>query len=67
MNIELLKEELKRKGLKQQDLAKLANTTPATISRIFNGQRNCTVEMAKKIASGLKLSSTKATSIFFGD
>lgn len=65
MNINLLKEELERKGMNQLDLATKCGLTPSTISRIFNGQRGCSVETAKKIAAGLKLSPTKAASIFF--
>lgn len=67
MKIELLKEELAKKKMKQSDLAKLAGVTPATVSRILNGQRSCTTEMAKKIKNALKLSPTKAASIFFED
>lgn len=65
MNINLLKEELERRGMNQLDLATKCGLTPSTISRIFNGQRGCSVETAKKIAAGLKLSPTKAASIFF--
>lgn len=65
MNINLLKEELERKGMNQLDLATKCGLSPSVISRLFNGQRGCSVETAKKIAAGLKLSPTKAASIFF--
>lgn len=66
MNINLLKEELERRGMNQLDLATKCGLTPSTISRMFTGQqRGCSIETAKKIAAGLKLSPTKAASIFF--
>lgn len=67
MNINLLKEELERRGMNQLDLATKCGLTPSTISRIFNGQRGCSVETAKKIVDGLKLKPKPAMSIFFED
>lgn len=41
------------KGLSQGDLAKLANTTQAVISRIENASVNYSLAMLQKIASAL--------------
>ena len=64
MNIKILKEELEHKGITQKELAMKCGINPSTISRIFSGNRDCTVEIAKRIAGELNLSHARATKIF---
>lgn len=50
-----LQGELDRRGWSVSDLAREANTYPATISNVLNGNRGIGREVAAKIAHALKL------------
>lgn len=65
MNIKLLSEELKLRGLTTEELARECGITANAINGIFSGNRRCTVENAKKIANALNLNCTKAIEVFF--
>lgn len=66
VNLELLSEEIAKRNLSFTKMAEHCGVDKATISRLFNG-RVCTIETAQKIVKGLKLSSRKASLIFFPD
>jgi len=65
MNITKLKEQLDANGLSINELADRSAVDKATISRILNGQKSCTIETAQKLSKALKLTPRQASSIFF--
>lgn len=67
MNVELLNEEMAKQDMSLSDLSRASGVSKSTISRILSGQRTCTVDIAKKLAAGLKLKPKPAMSIFFED
>lgn len=65
MNRDALKAEMDRKGLTADQLAVKTGMDRSTIYRILNGERQCTVESARKIVTALNLSAKSAKFIFF--
>ncbi len=65
MDIALLKSEMEKREMNAKKLSEACGVSRATLSRILNGQRTCSVEIAKKIVNGMKLTQKQALSIFF--
>lgn len=65
MNIPAFKEELSKRELSIEEVAKMAEVDKTTIYRIINGESKCTVSTAAKIVNALKLKPSVATNIFF--
>lgn len=53
---ERLSKVIEERGLKQKDLAEIAQTTEATISRYFNGERTPHIEVLVSISKSLNVS-----------
>lgn len=51
--VEWLLEELERRGLSREELARRADVSSSTITHIVNGDRNVGAEVARGIARGL--------------
>lgn len=66
MDIKALEDEMKSKDISINKLAELSGVDKSTISRILKGERNCSISTAQLLSKALKLSSRKATRIFFG-
>lgn len=66
VNIELLNEEMEKKGFSITDLANKSCVDKSTISRLLDG-RSCSVSTAQKLVKALGISSRKAGLIFFGE
>jgi plasmid maintenance system antidote protein VapI len=67
MNLEALKNEIDKQNIPIADLAEKCGMDRTTIYRIINGQSGCSIESAKKLIAGLKLSKKTASLIFFDD
>jgi len=48
-----IREILKARGLKQEDLQKMTGIDQSTLSKIINGKKEITLTTAKKISSAL--------------
>lgn len=55
MNLSIIKELRKNKGLSQKELAHLLNVSPAYIQQIEAGKKNPSVSTLKRIASALEV------------
>ena len=64
MNLTKLKNLMWDKHITQRDLSKLTGIDDATLSRILNGQRRCSLERARQIKEALKLSNKQSIEIF---
>ncbi|MBQ9254086.1 MAG: HigA family addiction module antidote protein [Bacteroidales bacterium] len=51
---EILREELKARGIKQKDFAKSIGMIPSNFNTIINGKRNITEKIAERIAEQLQ-------------
>lgn len=65
MKIDLLKVEMEKRKINAATLAEMSGLSRSTISRILNGQRGCTVAIAKQISESLHLKPKQAMEIFF--
>ena len=45
----MIRPELKERGISQKDFAKMVGTQPSHLSKVFNGKRAMTTELALKI------------------
>lgn len=52
---EILKEELKERGIKQKDFAKSVGMQPSHLSEILKGERNLNEDLAKKLEEQLQI------------
>lgn len=66
VDLDLLNEEIQKKGWSISELARESKVDKATISRLLNG-RSCSVSTAQNLVEALGISSKKAGSIFFGN
>ena len=64
MNLTKLKNLMWDKHITQRDLSKLTGIDDATLSRILNGQRRCSLDRASKISKALKFSNKQSIEIF---
>jgi len=64
MNLTKLKNLMWDKHITQRDLSKLTGIDDATLSRILNGQRRCSLDRASNISKALKFSNKQSIEIF---
>lgn len=68
VNVEMLKEESKKRGMSIEDVAKKAGIDRATMyRRLQNEGKKFTVCEAQKIAEAIDLSREQAVAIFFAE
>lgn len=67
MNIELLKDKIKEKGLSQKACGKAIDVAPNTFRKVLEGKRDLTTEEVKALIEvlGIKNNNEKVA-IFFG-
>ena len=65
MNTQALKQAMAERQITSKQLASQTGISPSYLSLVLNGQRNCSIKLANRITSALKLKQKEIITIFF--